>query len=253
MRCFAHIAYNGARYHGWQSQRNSITVQEVLEEAFSTVLNHQISIVGCGRTDTGVHASSYYFHFDAPQVFPANFVYRINKFLPKDIVVYQILKVPPESHARFDAVNRSYHYHLSFTKNPFGQDTTAHLPLAQKADFEALQQAAQLLLTFNQFYPFCKSDTDTAGYACQLKTAEWSATPNGLIFNIQANRFLRGMVRLIVGMCLNVGWGKLTLQEVTIALERQTRLKNAWSAPPEGLFLSHIEYPYPLEPFSTSL
>jgi tRNA pseudouridine38-40 synthase len=250
MRCFAHIAYHGARYHGWQCQPNSITVQGVLENAFSTILNREINIVGCGRTDTGVHASSYYFHFDYPQPFPPNFEYRINKFLPADIVVYQILKVPPEAHARFDAVNRSYHYQLSFIKDPFRQSTATYLPIAQKADFEKLQQAGQLLLQFSQFYPFCKSDSDTSGYSCQIKTAQWSATPNGLVFNIQANRFLRGMVRLIVGMCLNVGWGKLTLQEVTTALEGQTRLKNAWSAPPEGLFLSDVKYPYPLENLS---
>ena len=250
MRCFAHIAYNGAQYHGWQSQPNRVTVQEVLEEAFSTVLNHRVSIVGCGRTDTGVHASSYYFHFDAPPVFPPNFVYRINKFLPKDIVVYQILKVPSDSHARFDALNRSYHYHLSFKKNPFRQTTIAHIPLAQKADFNTLQQAAQLLLPFQHFYPFCKSDSDANGYACQLKTSEWQLTPDGLVYNIQANRFLRGMVRLIVGMCLNVAWEKLSLEEVIHALEQQTRLKNAWSAPPEGLFLSDVEYPYPLENLS---
>lgn len=250
MRCFAHIAYNGTKYHGWQRQPNSHTVQEVLEDAFSTILNRNISVVGCGRTDTGVHASSYYFHFDSPQPFPPNFEYRINKFLPKDIVVYQLFKVPPDAHARFDARNRSYHYHLSFIKDPFQQNTTAHLPSAQKADFEKLQQAAQLLLQFTQFYPFCKSDSDTLGYTCNIKTAQWSTKANGLVFNIQANRFLRGMVRLIVGMCLNVAWEKLTLEEVHDSLKQQKRLKNAWSAPPEGLFLSHIEYPYSLEPLT---
>lgn len=245
MRYFAELAYNGSRFYGWQRQPGQISVQEVLEDAFSTILGSAIEITGCGRTDTGVHASQYFVHFDFEGSLPNEFTRRINKFLPPDIAIYRIFPVASEAHARYDATRRAYQYHLTFRKDPFRQQTAYFFPFAKRPDIFQLQEAAQLLLDFEEFYPFCKSNTDVKTMKCQLYRAEWEFDgADQLIFHIAASRFLRGMVRLIVGMCLNVGLGKTSPEEVQQAMEQQTRLKRSWSVPPEGLFLTEIEYPY---------
>ncbi len=245
MRYFAHLAYNGASYFGWQRQPNQISVQQKLEEAFSTILNRPIPVTGCGRTDTGVHAGKYYLHFDHEGEFPKGFLNRINKFLPRDIVIYDIIPVKLSAHARFDAYSRSYTYRISFDKDPFSIDTTYHFPFAERLSIEKLQEAAALLLEYDAFFPFCKSDNDTKTMNCSLENTYWEFDTEKrlLLFHISANRFLRGMVRLIVGMCLNVGLGKIQIHEVRRALERQTRLENALSVAPQGLFLTDVKYP----------
>ncbi|RMG78374.1 MAG: tRNA pseudouridine(38-40) synthase TruA [Bacteroidetes bacterium] len=246
MRYFSELAYNGTRYFGWQRQPAQISVQETLETAFSTILRTPISITGCGRTDTGVHARQYFMHFDFEGDFPKGFLSRINKFLPKDIVLKSIFEVAPKAHARFDAWHRSYEYHLCAEKDPFRPDTVFHFPFFDQLNGAKMTEAAQLLMRYDAFFPFCKTNTDTKTMQCELRRAEWVRTDDGrgMVFHISANRFLRGMVRLIVGMCLNVGLGKMDIESVKEALDQQTRLKKSLSVPPQGLFLTEIKYPY---------
>lgn len=245
MRYFTTLAYRGTHYVGWQVQPGQTSVQGTLEEAFGTILNQEIELTGCGRTDTGVHAKHYLAHLDIRGPLQENFLFRLNKFLPKDVAVFDLFPVHEEAHARFDAVSRSYEYHLVSQKDPFSTDLAFYHHLAQRLDFSLLQQAADLLLEFQEFYPFCKTNHDAKTLICDVQESRWEQrSAHHLVYNIRANRFLRGMVRLIVGMCLNVGLGKLKLQEVREALENQERLSQSWSVPPQGLYLKDIRYPY---------
>lgn len=246
MRYFAELAYNGKPYVGWQSQPGQTSVQGTIEHALSTILNAPIEVVGCGRTDAGVHAKQYFIHFDSPGALPHGFDRRINKFLPPDIAIYRTVEVHPDAHARFDATHRAYEYHIDFRKNPFGKDTRYLFPFAQQLEESLLHEAAQLLLNYQDFFPFCKSNTDAKTMRCDLRRAEWEIdrTQHRMVFRIASDRFLRGMVRLIVGMCLNVAQGKLGLQAVREAMDSQSRLTKSLSAPPDGLYLTDIRYPY---------
>lgn len=246
MRYFSELAYNGTNYCGWQIQPNGITVQETLEKAFSTILRTSIAITGCGRTDTGVHASQFFIHFDFEETFPKGFLNRINKFLPKDILIKRIFEVASDAHSRYDAYHRSYEYHIYFHKNPFGLETSYHFPFAEKLDINKMQQAADLLLKYEAFFPFCKAHSDAKTMLCDVRRAEWifDQKEKKLVFHISANRFLRGMVRLIVGMCLNVGLGKLAIADVQLALDQQIRLKKDLSVVAKGLFLTEVKYPF---------
>ena len=243
MRYFSELAYKGTNYNGWQRQPNAPSVQQTIEEALATILT-AIEIVGCGRTDTGVHASQYFLHFDFEGKFPKEFRRRLNKLLPEDIAIRSIYEVAATAHARFDATRRSYEYHIVLDKNPFLTDTAWYFPFFEKLDLEKTQAAAALLLNYQAFQPFCKSNTDVHTMECALYRSEWvfDEATRSLVFHISANRFLRGMVRLIVGMCLNVGLGKLELDEVRHALDRQVLLKKSWSVPAEGLFLTEVRY-----------
>ena len=246
MRYFAELAYNGTSYVGWQAQPGQTSVQGTIEKALSTILNRPIEIVGCGRTDAGVHAKQYFMHFDYPGSFPRGFDRRINKFLPPDIAIYRFIEVHADAHARFDATHRAYEYHIDLRKNPFGQHTRYFFPFAQQLDERLLQEAAQLIAQYEDFYPFCKSNTDAKTMRCDIRQSEWRIDYNQqrMVFHIAADRFLRGMVRLIVGMCLNVAQGKLDLQSVRSALDNQARLAKSLSAPPDGLYLTDIRYPF---------
>lgn len=246
MRYFIELAYNGTRFHGWQRQPEDASVQETLEEAFSLILRDQVEITGCGRTDTGVHASQYFAHFDFGGEFPPNFPRRINKFLGPDIALHAIEAVAPEAHARFDATYRAYRYDISARKDPFRQETALYYPWAEQLDRSAMQAAAGLLLEYEEFAPFCKTGSDAKTKRCQLFRSEWEFHPQAMSYHIAANRFLRGMVRLIVGMCLSVGEGKLSLEEVRTALDQQTPLPKSVSINPEGLFLCEVRYPFPV-------
>ncbi len=245
MRYFSELAYRGTNYNGWQRQPNAPSVQQAIEAAMATILGTAIEVVGCGRTDTGVHASQYFMHFDWDGPFPKEFLRRLNKLLPPDIAIRSIIEVAPDAHARFDATRRSYEYHIVLDKNPFGEDTTWHFPFFDRLDLEKTKAAATLLLAYGAFQPFCKSNTDVHTMECTLYRSEWvlDLEARRYVFHISANRFLRGMVRLIVGMCLNVGLGKLSVDEVKLALDRQVLLKKSWSVPPEGLFLTEVRYP----------
>ncbi len=245
MRYFAELAYNGAQYVGWQKQPNGRSVQETIEQAFGTILGAEIAMTGCGRTDAGVHARQYFLHFDFEGSFPPGFLSRVNKFLPQDIAIFRIFEVAPDAHARFDASERSYAYHLSFIKDPFSTQTAWFYAHPQRPDFDRMQEAAQLLLAYREFYPFCKSDHDAKTLQCDVSRSTWvRLDAHQWVFQITSNRFLRGMVRLIVGMCLNVGLGKVSIAEVKAALDHQTLLPKSWSVPPEGLFLQGIQYPF---------
>ena len=244
MRYFTTLAYRGTNYIGWQVQPEQMSVQGTLEEGFGTILNQPIELTGCGRTDTGVHAKHYIAHLDINGALPENFLFRLNKYLPKDIAVFNLFPVHPEAHARFDAYSRSYEYHLTSQKDPFSTDLAFHYNLASIINPEALQAAARLLLDYREFYPFCKSNNDAKTMICELQESTWEINGHRMVFHIRANRFLRGMVRLIVGMCLNVGLGKLSIEEVKKAMENQDRLTQSWSVPPQGLYLKDIRYPY---------
>lgn len=245
MRYFAELAYNGTQYSGWQRQPNQMTVQQKIEESMSLILGTPIEIMGCGRTDTGVHAKQYFIHFDFEGEFPKDFLHRLNKVLPKDIVFYQIIEMQAEAHTRFDAYSRSYEYHLHLRKNPFGMDTTYSYPYSRIPDFELMNKAASILLEYEEFATFCKTNHDAKTMICKMTRSEWiKVNEHYWIYHVTANRFLRGMVRLIVGMCMNVGRGTNTLEEVQEALNQQVKIKKSLSAPATGLFLTKIKYPY---------
>jgi tRNA pseudouridine38-40 synthase len=244
-RYFAELSYLGTHFSGWQKQPKSSSVQEVIEKAISKILRTKTEVVGCGRTDAGVHAKQYFLHFDFEGDFPEGFTNRLNKVLPPDIAFKKFIETRPNAHARFDATHRAYEYHLGFHKNPFTTNTAFHFPFAHQLDHEKMQQAATLLLKYKAFFPFCKSNSDAKTMNCDLQRAEWVFDDKNekLVFHISANRFLRGMVRLIVGMCLNVGLGKVSLEQIKEALDNQTRLSKSYSVPPQGLFLTDIRYP----------
>lgn len=245
-RYFVELSYLGSNYFGWQKQPDQVSVQSTLEEAFQTILNQPIEVLGCGRTDTGVHAKQYYLHLDASGDLPEQLERRLNKFLPRDIAIRKIFQVSPEAHARFDATHRAYEYHITLQKDPFNQQTAWFYPYPVAPNLDKLQEAASLLLNYEEFFPFCKTNTDVKTMECQLFRSEWirSASENKLVFHIAANRFLRGMVRLIVGMCIQVATDKVDLEAVKRALDTQTRLNKSWSAPAQGLFLTDIRYPF---------
>lgn len=247
MRYFVELSYKGTPFHGWQIQPQKVSVQKVLQDAFSTILRAEIDIMGCGRTDTGVHASQYFFHFDFTGDLPKSFTNRLNKFLPPDISIFRVFKVPASKHARFDASFRAYTYRMIFRKNPFMQDLAFHYPYPIRPDFEKMQAAAKLLLSYTEFLPFCKTNSDAKTMICEIFECEWvkvDSAQEEWQLHISANRFLRGMVRLIVGMCINVGTGKLSINEVKDALDQQVRLPLDWSAPAGGLYLSEVKYDF---------
>lgn len=245
MRYFIELSYNGTNYCGWQRQPHDMSIQQKIEETLATILRSETPVVGCGRTDSGVHASQYFLHFDHPTPLPDNFMSRANKILPGDIAFYELKLVSDDAHTRFDASRRAYQYHLAFRKNPFQQQTRYYFPQWNKLDIDKMQKAAALLLEYSAFYTFCKSNTDAKTMNCTIMDSRWEihADGQGLTYHVAANRFLRGMVRLIVGMCLNVAMGKLKIDTVRRALDEQERLSKSLSAPPHGLFLTEVEYP----------
>ncbi len=245
MRYFIELAYNGANYYGWQRQPKQTSVQEVIENALQTILRAPgMEIVGCGRTDTGVHASTYFAHFDFEGELPRGFTNRINKFLPPDIAIRRIFPVESEQHARFDAHYRAYQYHITGQKDPFHRHTRLYMHQLKRFDTNQMQAAAQLLLFYEEFLPFCKTGSDAKTMRCEMHRSEWEFNGTNWVYHIAANRFLRGMVRLVVGMCLSVGEGKVQLEDVKQALDQQTRLQKSLSIGPEGLYLTEIRYPY---------
>lgn len=246
MRYFIELAYNGTRFSGYQEQPGELTIQSTIENALGILLRVPTKIVGCGRTDSGVHALQYFAHFETDQVLTDDFTYRLNSLTGNDIVCYRVFLVKDEAHARFDAVSRSYQYVIDLVQNPFRQETAYYCRYGNRLDVEKMQLAAELLLSYNDFTTFCKSKTDTKTNLCDLRHSEWTfyEKEQQLVYRVTANRFLRGMIRLIVGMCINVGKGNMDLEAVKLALDRTETLKNALSAPAQGLFLMDIKYDY---------
>jgi tRNA pseudouridine38-40 synthase len=249
MRYFLTLSYLGTHYNGWQSQPNAPSVQATIEQALSTFLGGvNCPVTGCGRTDTGVHARNYVAHFDSDKTIPGTFLKGINSLLPADIAIHDIRPVGQEGqeapHARFSAFERSYEYHIVTRKDPFFTQTAWIYPAFERLDLEKMQAVGRLLLRYHDFFPFCKTDSSTDHYRCDLLRAEWLYTPeeHHAVFHITANRFLRGMVRLIVGACIQAGKDQLSLQQIQHALETQTPLPKSLSVPPNGLFLTGIKY-----------
>lgn len=241
-RYFLQCSYKGTNYHGWQIQPNAISVQEVLEKSLSTILREEISVVGAGRTDTGVHATFFILHFDLHREnIPENFIYKLNSFLPSDIAVEKVWKVCCEDHARFSALSRTYKYYISIEKNPFNTDFSfKHL---KSLDIDKMNKAAAVLFDYSDFTSFSKLHTDVKTNNCKIILAEWSQKNSQFIFTIKADRFLRNMVRAIVGTLLEVGNGKLSINEFHKIIEKKDRGAAGASAPAKGLFLVDIEYP----------
>ena len=244
MRYFLQLSYLGKNYNGWQVQPNAPSVQAEIERVLTTILRTKIEIIGCGRTDTGVHASEYFAHFDVENVLPDYFLQSVNRLLPYDIVIHNAFQVADDAHTRFDATRRSYQYHLTAKKSPFDKDIATLIFNFDALNKEKMQEAAAILLEHKEFMPFCKSNHDAKTLRCDLYRSEWEwdLENKKAIYHISANRFLRGMVRLIVGMCLKIGEGKITIEELREALDKQTLLKKATSAKPEGLFLTEVFY-----------
>ncbi len=242
MRYFIHLSYNGKNYCGWQRQPHSLSVQEELEKAMSLLLREPIALVGAGRTDTGVHARNYFAHFDYTPPLPHNLVNKLNSFLPKEIAIKDIFSVSDSAHARFDATSRTYQYFISLEKNPFLYEQSYYL--FQSLDISLMNEACKILFEFNDFQCFSKSNTDVKTYICELKEAHWRQEGGLLIFRITADRFLRNMVRAIVGTMIEVGNKKISLTEFRSIIESKNRSKAGFSVPGNALFLEEITYPF---------
>jgi tRNA pseudouridine38-40 synthase len=242
LRYFLEIAYNGKNYNGWQIQPNAPSIQETLTNALSTILRKELHIVGAGRTDAGVHASQLFVHFDVDQELDEELVQKLNSFLPDDIVVKNLFSVDDEAHARFDAISRSYEYRILLGRDPFMLDTTWQL-YYQQLDVEMMNNAAAELLNHTNFKSFSKSKTDVKTYNCKVTQAKWILDNNLLTFHISADRFLRNMVRAIVGTLIEVGLGKKTVEDFREIIESEDRSKAGFSVPPQGLFLVKVAYP----------
>lgn len=242
-RYFIHLAYNGAAYCGWQTQPALPTVQQTLEEALTTLLRQPIAVVGCGRTDTGVHASDFYAHFDADaNVDTKDIVFKLNNFLPADIAIFDIFQVADNAHARFDATARTYQYHVSDRRLPFRQGQ--YCRIYYKPDVEKMNEAAKILMEYDDFTSFAKLHTQVKTNICHLTEAHWDVSGDELVFTIRSNRFLRNMVRSVTGTLLDVGRGKLTIDGLREIIEEKDRCAAGVSMPACGLFLTKVEYPY---------
>ncbi|CAM1366527.1 tRNA pseudouridine synthase A [Tenacibaculum sediminilitoris] len=243
MRYFIELAYNGKNYHGWQIQPHAISVQEIINKAISTILREKVNIVGAGRTDAGVHASQMFAHFDVANPLNDNFTYKLNAILPDDIVIFNTQLVHNEAHTRFDALSRSYEYKVWLGRNPFLLDTTWQLH-HQLLNIELMNKAAAVLYDYEDFECFSKVKTDVHTFNCSISNAEWIKNGNELTFHISANRFLRNMVRAIVGTLIDVGLEKITVHDFKKIIESKNRSKAGVSVPAKGLFLTKVIYDY---------
>lgn len=241
MRYFIDISYDGSNYHGWQIQPNADTVQHQINLAFSTILNEEINVLGAGRTDTGVHAKKMIAHFDTNQTIDfVKFKYRINGFLKNDISLNDIYKVKEDAHARFSAISRTYEYRVSRTKNPFSVNSYF---LLRDLDFQSMKKACKFLHGSHDYTSFAKLHSENYTNNCEVYIANWKEDENLLIFTIKANRFLRNMVRAIVGTLIEIGEGKISFSDIETILMSKDRANAGYSVPANGLSLIDVEYP----------
>lgn len=243
MRYFIQLSYDGTNYHGWQVQPNAISVQSEIERCLSTVMRQPMQIVGAGRTDSGVHARMMVAHFDTEQtdIDCHQLAYRLNRILPQDIAIQRIYPVAPDMHARFSATSRTYHYYIHTQKTPFARQYSLHTHY--NLDFELMNKAAAHLLTVRDFASFCKTGSDVKTTFCDVRMAKWIKTaPGEWYFEITADRFLRNMVRAVVGTLVDVGRGRLTLEQFKTVVDSHKRTEARESMPAHALFLEQILY-----------
>jgi tRNA pseudouridine38-40 synthase len=243
-RYFIYISYKGTSYHGWQIQPNSVTVQKILDNALRVVLNEEINTIGAGRTDTGVHAMFFCAHFDSfsPDLsIDNNLVFRLNRFLPDDISVSSVKKVLPDANARYSALSRTYKYYISTIKDPFFDSSSWFLH--GYLNISAMNQACRLLINHSDFTSFSKLHSGSKTNICKIYDARWEEQDNRLVLTIRADRFLRNMVRAIVGTLVEIGFGKMHQEEFEEIILAKDRRRAGRSAPAKGLFLTDIEYP----------
>lgn len=242
MRYFIELSYQGKAYHGWQIQPNAITVQEVLDKGLSLLLKAPIHTMGAGRTDAGVHAKQLFAHFDADLILDLEQLqYKLNSFLPNDIAVHNLFKVKPDAHARFDALSRTYVYRIALEKNAFSFNEAFYLK--PKLDINKLKEATNILFEYRDFQCFSKSNTDVNTYNCEIMLAEWTQEGDELQFKIKADRFLRNMVRAIVGTLVNIGIGKIEIDDLHQIIKSKSRSEAGFSVPAHALYLTEISYP----------
>lgn len=241
MRYFIEFSYNGSTFFGYQIQPNEISVQEELEKALSTLLRSEIKTTGAGRTDTGVHAKKMFAHFDWEGALQENLVYQLNSFLPPSIAVQRIFPVKEEMHARFSATYRTYKYYISLEKNPFSEKM-AWQYWRNTLDVQKMNEACKILFEYEDFGSFARVGADNKTNLCKIYTAEWEQNGNELVFTISADRFLRNMVRAIVGTMVDIGRGKLKVEDLRKVIESQNRSEAGSSAPAHALFLVDVGY-----------
>ena len=241
MRYFIDISFVGTNYHGWQIQKNAITIQKKLEESLSTLIGHKIKTIGSGRTDTGVHAISQIVHFDSNSILEDNFIYRLNAILPKEISINSINAVNKDANARFDAISREYIYKIHIHKNPFLENRS--LFYKGKINLDSLNNACEILMDSSDFQSFSKVNTEVNNFKCAINFALFNKSDNGFNFSISSNRFLRGMVRSIVGTLLEINEKKISLEDLKIIIKNKDRAGAGASVLPCGLYLSKVNYP----------
>lgn len=242
MRYFLYISYKGTKYHGWQIQNNALTVQGVLEEALGKLMRGETAVTGSGRTDTGVHASQQIAHFDAEtQLSSDQIAYKLNAMLPDDIVINNCRAVTEDGHARFSAIERGYEYLITLEKTPFSSNEVLFVPY--DLDVDLMNEAAVQLIGKKDFESFSKVKTEVNHFYCDLRQAFWELDGSRLKLTVVADRFLRGMIRALVGTLIDVGRGKLSVAEFVAILEAKDRTKAGMSASPDGLYLNRVEYP----------
>ena len=241
MRYFVELSYDGNPFVGWQRQPAGDSVQSCLEDALSILFRKPLSIVGAGRTDAGVHAHQLFAHVDLDEHVDQDLTFRLNKLLPKEIAVRNIIAVAQDAHARFDAVSRSYRYHITTQKNPFLQKRSYQF--AKPLDLDLMNQAAKILIDHKNFKCFSKSKTDVKTYVCDIQQVHWQQNGSELVFFIQANRFLRNMVRAIVGTLIEVGLRKISISDFEAILASRDRSQAGYSVPAHGLYLEKVNYP----------
>lgn len=245
MRYFFHISFNGINYHGWQRQKSAISVREVFEANLEKVLKEPVECIGCGRTDAQVHASQFFFHIDVQKEWDFDLLFRINKMIPKDISVFDIIKVEAKQHARYDAISRTYDYFIHTYKDPFLIERSSYYP-ERNLNLDKMNQAVKLISKYSNFYSFCLSPEKHTSTNCQISSAKlfYNDKADRLRFQISSNRFIRGMIRIIIGKLLEIGTGKLSVEEFEHLLLNKIALYNTKPAYPQGLYLSKIIYPY---------
>ena len=241
MRYFLEVAYKGTNYSGFQSQKNANTIQAEIQKAFKIILKKELELTGSSRTDAGVHAYQNYFHFDLESELSPRLLYNLNAILPNDISVKNLLKVRDNAHCRFDAISREYKYHIYQKKDPFLFDKAFYFPYT--VDIEAMQKAAAVIKDYSDFTSFSKRNTQVKSFVCDIKESKWTIQDGCLIYNVKANRFLRGMVRGLTATMLNLGRGKIDITTFRRIIEIKDCTQANFSAPAHGLFLAEVCFP----------